>query len=237
MWSRGIICTLMAVWMVSTPAIADAARPNVLQIARYFDTIVFGGEYGNHSSILKRWEQPVIGISLQGRMRTEHASWLSSHLNTVTRLSGIRFRQVKTGDKGEDISYIFVKRSEMGNIKGKGIDPHVVRALASAGGCYFMAFSGTDGIYKRGIIVVNIERPDDHVNSCLLEETMQMMGLPNDSDNLRPSIFSDSDHLLDPSFADKVLMRTLYDKRLSAGLNRDSANARAAMIIQEILRN
>ena len=217
-------------------AMAEPSKPSPEKIARYFDDIVFGGRFANPygSKTIKKWVKPVIALSLQGRMTTDHGKWLSRHLNTITKISGIRFRQVKPKAADVDINVIFLKRHEMGAIKGKDIDPAVVQNLAAEGGCYFMAFSDPQSVFLRAIIVVNVERPDLHVESCLLEEMVQTLGLPFDSDNLRPSLFSDRDHLTDLSYADTMLLRTLYDPRMTVGLNRESANQRARLILQDL---
>lgn len=223
----------------SQKAMAGQTNPSPDKIARYFDTIVFGGrfEQNNASKVIKKWVKPVINLSIQGRVTKDYASWLSRHLNAITKVSGKKFNQVKPTSPDEDISVIFVKRHEMKNIKGKGIDPSLVQNLAAEGGCYFMAFSNAQNIFQRAIIVVNVERPDLHVESCLLEEMVQTLGLPYDSDNLRPSLFSDHDHVTQMTYADEMLLRTLYDPRMTVGLNRASANQRAKLIIQELTQS
>lgn len=231
----GILWLLALAVFSPTVSYAQTSAPTADQVARYFDDIVFGGRFAprNGNKSIKKWTKPVINISLQGRMTTDHAKWLEAHLNAITKVSGLRFAQVNPSTKGEDISFIFLKRNEMSHIKGKGINQGMVNALASEGGCYFMAFSNAQDVFSRAIIVVNVERPDQHVQSCLLEETVQTLGLPYDSDNLRPSIFSDSDHITSMSYADAILLRTLYDPRIPIGLNRESAKQRAKLIIAE----
>ena len=72
------------------------------------------------------------------------------------------------------------------------------------------------------------------LKSCIVEETTQVMGLPNDSSDVRPSIFNDRGGLDDLSGQDVLLLRLLYDPRLKAGMTRDEALATARRILPEL---
>tara|TARA_B100001971_G_C17800261_1_gene339001 strand:+ start:342 stop:572 length:231 start_codon:yes stop_codon:yes gene_type:complete len=72
------------------------------------------------------------------------------------------------------------------------------------------------------------------VQSSLLEELSQSLGLPNDSPLVTPSIFSTRDRLTKLSFIDKVLIRTLYDPRLKVGTPKALALRQVRAIINEL---
>jgi len=55
-------------------------------------------------------------------------------------------------------------------------------------------------------------------NSCLREELMQMMGLPKDSDIVYPSVINDFVNNEIYSANDMIVIRTLYDPRIKAGM-------------------
>ena len=82
-------------------------------------------------------------------------------------------------------------------------------------------------------IVVNTERDMARVNHCLLEELTQTLGFSNDTDLLRPSIFSDNDYLIDLSRSDEIVVRSLYDPRLKPGMPKAEALKIAPTIIRE----
>ena len=62
------------------------------------------------------------------------------------------------------------------------------------------------------------------------------MGLTLDSDAMRPSIFSKQDHLTALSPQDQILVRTLYDPRMKAGMPRAEALKTARTVIAELLK-
>ncbi len=82
---------------------------------------------------------------------------------------------------------------------------------------------------------MNAERDIVGINHCLLEELTQSVGFPNDSNNLRPSIFCDKDQLFECSPVDKILIRTLYDKRMKMGVPRNTGLVMARQIMSDIL--
>ena len=60
------------------------------------------------------------------------------------------------------------------------------------------------------------------------------MGLPNDSNDVYPSIFNDKGRLDDLSEQDVLLLRLLYDPRMKAGMSRDDALNTARRILPEL---
>jgi len=110
-----------------------------------------------------------------------------------------------------------------------------MKQAAAAGGCYFLSWKKPESRIVKAIVVVNVERDPALINSCLLEELAQSLGLPNDSDAMRPSIFSDRDNLSELAPHDAILMRALYDPRMTAGLPRAAALGVARTVISELV--
>lgn len=75
------------------------------------------------------------------------------------------------------------------------------------------------------IIQAQIVLPLDHVFSrgllvaCVVEETTQIMGLPNDSDWVNPSIANDASKVELLTGLDYILLKLLYDTNLKAGMD------------------
>lgn len=218
--------------VAQAPAAPKAATLTVDGLVRYFDTIVFGSEFGPGyaNAVIAKWPKDLITVSLERRAAPEHLAFVKAHLEALQKLTGKKFSGSKTPESA-DIRILFVKRDEMAAIRGPNVDAQAVLDGAMQGGCYFLSWKKPERDIVKGIIVVNVERDAEATNSCLLEELTQSLGLPNDSDMLRPSIFSDRDHLTELSIQDQVLVRTLYDPRMTAGLPRAEALQVARTII------
>lgn len=74
-------------------------------------------------------------------------------------------------------------------------------------------------VYSSAIILIRAEHPPFTRMSCVQEEMAQAMGLPNDSPDARPSLFSDSLEFALLTEHDAVLLRMLYDPRLQPGMS------------------
>ena len=72
------------------------------------------------------------------------------------------------------------------------------------------------------------------MEACLLEEMTQTLGLHNDSDLIKPSIFNNRSQPTRLNRTDKILLRALYDPRLAAGTLKKHALGIARKVIAEI---
>jgi hypothetical protein len=204
----------------SVPAAADADnRASVDQLITFFETVVFGAELDASmaNKVVARWNGPLL-IEVKGRATQAHADMLEEQLGVVRRLTGLPVAVAKTAGKPANLTYVFVPRVQMAKLKVPGVDPDMIRRLAAPGGCYFLAFKKPASAIIRGVIVVNIDRTGAGIHHCLLEETLQTVGLPNDTSLLRPSLFSDLDQLAAPSRVDEIAVRALYDDRVEPGM-------------------
>ena len=70
--------------------------------------------------------------------------------------------------------------------------------------------------------------------SCLQEEITQSLGLTNDSDRARPSIFNDDQEFAVVTEHDEMLLRLLYDPRLRTGMSAQEAMPIAREILDDL---
>ena len=66
------------------------------------------------------------------------------------------------------------------------------------------------------------------------EEITQILGLPNDSDEVYPSVFNDHSIDIELSAQDILLVKLLFDPRLRPGMPRADALANVRMILGEM---
>lgn len=90
------------------------------------------------------------------------------------------------------------------------------------------------GALRRAIAIVRGEHPDLLRTSCLHEEIAQGLGLLNDSDAARPSIFNDDEEFALLTEHDTRLLRMLYDPRFRPGMTLAQARPVAYAIAAEL---
>src|SRR3546814_2411168 len=65
--------------------------------------------------------------------------------------------------------------------------------------------------------MIPIEYTGEVRRSCLIEEIVQSLGLPNDSFNVSPSIFNDSEDYKELTDQDILFLRILYSNNIVSG--------------------
>ena len=75
-----------------------------------------------------------------------------------------------------------------------------------------------NGTITFAFVAVRSDLSETITQSCLEEEIAQVMGLPNDNDAVRPSLFNDDEEFALLTRHDEMLLKILYDPRLSPGM-------------------
>ena len=226
-----------------TPFTAD-------MLARNFGQIVFYNEYATAlrgrggESPLRRWEGPVrvdvmFGDSLPQSQRSSDGSAVRQYVNRLARATNHPVSQsgrpnflvvvASEDDRGDALD---AAAARIPGITKQSLDP--LRQLDRDTYCAVAAYdTGPQSyVYTAAIALIRAENPPLLRLSCIHEELAQGLGLANDSRNARPSIFNDDDEFALLTNHDELLLRMLYDPRLSPGMTA----AEAAPVIRIIAR-
>ncbi len=90
------------------------------------------------------------------------------------------------------------------------------------------------GSYFRAMVLIRTGFSDTYRLGCIEEELAQVMGLVNDDDRVRPSVFNDDEEFALLTTHDELLLRVLYDSRLRAGMTGAEAMPIVARIIEDL---
>jgi hypothetical protein len=102
--------------------------------------------------------------------------------------------------------------------------------------CLVVGFSsGAGSVYSQAVAVIRAEHPDLMRLACIHEEIAQGLGLVNDSPQARPSIFNDNEEFGLLTRHDELLLRLLYDSRLTPGMTVAVAEPLVRTIAAELL--
>ena len=247
----------LAFALVSYPLGAAETKPppTVDELLKYFDTIVFQSEFDSvaPSVVVKKWMGPLrVGIRAfeekvidkdgrevrqlkRTKVKKSHIKFIKKHLQSLVRATGLKTEDAKKTGLPPNLMIYFVPRLQMANPYLSNVEPKLLKKLAAEGGCYFLVWADNKtGKISKATIVVNSERLLLRINHCLLEEMIQSLGLPNDSNLISPSIFSDRSRRTDLTRTDLIILKTLYDPRMKPGLPRDKALVLARTVIGEL---
>ncbi|KGA02064.1 hypothetical protein KP05_09215 [Cobetia amphilecti] len=193
------------------------------------------------SASLVRWQAPIkVRVDSQlgnSRMQRQMSEVQFRHLAAIT---GQPLSFVSSAGEA-NLRIAFIARDHMTREatayvgKQQAATPGMRKALRE-GVCLTLFKTGPDHAITSGLILIPTDyaRQKARLVDCIVEESAQLMGLPNDSDKVFPSIFSDVtvDTWLSP--LDYVLLKMLYAPELSPGMSAAQVRAALPTVIQRL---
>lgn len=228
-----------------TPFTAD-------MLAQNFEQIVFYNEYASAlqgrggESPLRRWEVPVrvdviFGSSVPEPQQRSDRQAVTDYVkrlgdvtgHPMTRFGGPNFIVVFATEDDRDTA-LDAAADRIPGISRESLDP--LRRLDRDTYCAVAAYASGPQTFTYGaaVAVIRAENPPLLRLSCVHEELAQGLGLANDSRTARPSIFNDDDEFALLTDHDELLLRMLYDPRLSPGMTLSEAAPVTRIIAREL---
>lgn len=226
---------------ISTHIFAEDRWQSDQYIQESFIKIALEREY-NETKYPKiiRWKKPIRlffeSESGDANLQKELLSVHAKHLSYITGLS-IEF----TGDpKKANLFAIFTTYENMENKVQQYIgDPETIRAALDEAICLANFSRNSHYEITKGIIIIPVDyaRKKARFLDCIVEEITQLLGLPNDSNDVFPSIFNDVsiDTYLSP--LDYLLLKALYSPYLQEGMDVEQTKAAFPNVLKELHDN
>ncbi len=232
-----------------TPFTDTMLARNFVNIALYDEYVMDGNVLRAQvtESRLRRWEQPVrmaveFGPSVPAEQRARDQAGVAAYAARLARASGHPIRMV---DSNPNFHVLFLSEDDRVGFGERlreiapGIGASSLRAIMNLPRnqlCIVIAFSDSgSSSYGKAIAVIRAEHPPLLRTSCIHEELAQGLGLANDSPQARPSIFNDDEEFGLLTRHDELLLRMLYDPRLTTGMSVSEAAPIAARIAAELV--
>lgn len=232
-----LFAILFGLLLCAQPSLADEPFTNT-DLLRNFDTIAFGNEYtGKRYDTVRKWAQPV-RMGLQGK---DYPPYLETYIEDVARdlteTTGhpislyYSFAKQKAGklpagfdSKKVNVILYYLKDDEIPATLAKYWkgDAEKVRWMVQNSTCFANYFTKKSEI-TAAVIVFPARHPESYHRACAVEEITQILGLPNDSNLVKPSIFNDSSQYFELTEHDRWLLRALYQPAITPGMSRNDA--------------
>lgn len=212
---------------------------NFDRIALFDEYSVIGGRYVQQEteSMLRRWSGPVrVGTIFGDSVSAERVAADQRLVEDFTvRLADITgLDMAVTDEDSANFLVMFLNREEQREFakalekRYPFIEPAVLDAFRNSPPeifcvAYAFASPARPAVYTAALVLVKAEHGPRMRESCVHEEMTQAMGLANDSPEARPSIFNDDEEFALLTRHDEMLLRMLYDPRLSPGMSRAEA--------------
>ncbi|MEQ9673223.1 MAG: DUF2927 domain-containing protein [Roseovarius indicus] len=222
-------------------------------VARNFERIAFYDEYvrggGLQASrdgpdVLRKWVSPVrmsveYGKSVSDEMKAADGPAVEAYAARLSRITG---HDIALSDGTANFHVIFSSEDDRADTVAR------VRELAPEIGqatmdlvespprsiyCLVLTFVGASHPHtiNKAIALIRTEQPELMRRSCIHEELAQGLGLGNDSDTARPSIFNDDEEFALLTTHDEELLRLLYHPNLTPGMTLEQARPLISRIL------
>lgn len=231
-----------------TPFTDSQLARNFVRIALFDEYVTDGDQIKAQAtaSRLRRWEQPVrmsveFGASVAPAQQVIDTAEVTKYASRLSRITGL---PITMTDTDPNYYVLFLgendRRASEGRLRAlvPGISPGSLRAILTLPRnqlCIVVAFSEPGkSEYVKAISIIRAEHPPLLRKSCIHEELAQGLGLANDSPAARPSIFNDDEEFGLLTTHDELLLRMLYDRRLTSGMSPEEAAPIAKVIATEL---
>ncbi|MDH5357884.1 MAG: DUF2927 domain-containing protein [Gammaproteobacteria bacterium] len=203
-----------------------------------FIEIALNNEYSTEISKVRKWTQPIhYTITHRTSDQTLHQQLIELHLAQLADITGLEISPAQSIEQA-NLNIIFSTEQKLSQeLKHDFLlhDKQQVLELSRHSVClaHFSVFP--DSSINRAIVIIPVDRARAHAKllSCVVEELTQIMGLPNDSDKVFPSIFNDKSHDDYLSGLDYLLLRLLYHPSIKVGMTTAKVKTLLRKIISE----
>lgn len=234
-WMMGL---WLAWWSAGSIQAAERWQSDDYLIQSFFE-VAMKREYGQEQPVrFSRWQTPIrlklINEFGDKPLQAEVVRIQSQHLARITG------QPIQLVDSHPNLTLIMTRHQEMASWASRTIGQDASVKIALKEGICLANFA-TNPRYEiaRAIIIIPVDysRDKGRFLDCVVEELTQIMGLPNDSDKVFPSIFND--HSVDsfPTGLDYVLLKLAYHPALHAGMTADEVRAALPVAIKTLRAN
>jgi hypothetical protein len=231
---------VLSLFLTPCPSPADETFSNA-DLLRNFDVIAFGNEYtGRKYDIVRKWAKPML-MGIQGKDYPAHLEqFIDDVAQDLSKTTGHRielyysFAKQKAKKLPADFDqknvnvilyYMDDKDIPAALAKYWKGDEDKVRWMVQNSTCFANYFT-KKGAIVAAVIVFPSRHPVSYHRACAVEEITQILGLPNDSNAVAPSIFNDSSRYFELTEHDRWLLRALYQKDITPGMSRNETLTR-----------
>lgn len=244
-----VLATVLAAATLA-PGAAGAQSASNQTILEHFNIIAFGNEYtGRRYDHVRKWRVPITA-RIDGDPPAYFEDFVSQHLADLAKITGHpmslaysarmrREKRVATGltPKSFNMFLLFYPMDEMAAVVRKQLGSrmnHELKLLAAGKATCMARFFTRDNEIRTAVILFPATHPKEYLRACVVEELTQVLGLPNDSDAVKPSIFNDQSGYFELTDHDRRMLKMLYDPRITPGMPRKEALRRGRLILDEL---
>jgi hypothetical protein len=235
-WTKLIAAAALSVTAalgLSAPASAGSQALSNEDILHNLMTVVFGSEFlGQDTSYVRKWTGPML-VAVEGDEGGQHETLIQSHLDTLRRLTGLEIVEVPATAPDANARIVFIDRSRFGEAATSRLGAGKPGTNANLA-CFARFTTDARGRIFSFEAVIPQPISAEEAEACIIEEMTQVLGLPNDSFDIHPTIFNDDDVYHRLTWQDELMLRVLYDSSIAPRMNRAAFAVAARDVIDQL---
>lgn len=200
-------------------AMAEEAWQSSEYLQQAFFEVALHNEYAVGEQPVRKWLQPIrVWLDHHTDQAEQHALLAKYHMQHLAKITGHPIGFAKSRQEANFIvvfSHLQLWRNDIALVSGNlSIKPPADAA------CMFGVDLDDKKAIKKAWVVIPVDFAQEHrqLLSCIVEETTQAMGLPNDSEKVYPSIFNDKTPESLLTGLDALLLKMLYAPAVKPGM-------------------
>jgi hypothetical protein len=209
-------------------------------IVQAFEEVALKNEYQSGDKSVRKWVSPV-NISFEHTVGSDkdkalhrqlvalhlaHLAQITGHSISLLNETGVNETGVEDAGvadaklKEANVRLLFTRQRDWQQQVRKLMGPEAAAHLNGAV-CIAHMVSNAQSEIVNAFVVIPVDQAQMHgkLVACIVEELTQILGLPNDSEKVFPSIFNDKTPQTLLSGLDGVLLKLLYSKEISPGMS------------------
>ncbi|WP_420554570.1 DUF2927 domain-containing protein [Neptuniibacter marinus] len=200
-------------------ASADYRWQQPSYLVQAFTQVALRNEYSQQGRVVRRWEKPIrVWLDHKVGDKSLHADLVRMHITHLSSLMQHPISFVSSPEQA-NLKIVFTQQRDWAEQIGQLFGEKAINVMH---GAVCMANFRVNSRYEieSAAIIIPVDQARMHgkLVTCIVEEITQVMGLPNDSEAVYPSIFNDKTPESLLSGLDGLLLKMLYSPELRSGM-------------------
>ena len=244
--SLGLCLSLLALPLYAAqtqPALIPTLTPasdwkNLTYITQAFSEIALKNEYDVAKHRVRKWRIPVrVFVEHQVGDRALHTQLVQMHLAHLAEITGHDIQLVDTL-LDANLHLVFTRQSQWESEVTRLMGPSSAKNVHGSVCMAKFALNAKSEI-ERAWVIIPVDQAQMHgkLVACVVEEITQVLGLPNDSEKVFPSIFNDKTPQDLLTGLDFILLKLLYSPNIRAGMTAAEVKAPLQILLEQWQRD
>ncbi|MCS6178648.1 DUF2927 domain-containing protein [Shewanella baltica] len=224
---------------VLIPTLTPAADwKNLTYITQAFSEIALKNEYDVAKHKVRKWRIPVrVFVEHQVGDMALHTQLVQMHLAHLAEITGHDIQLVDTL-LDANLHLVFTRQSQWESEVTRLMGPSSAKNVHGSVCMAKFALNAKSEI-ERAWVIIPVDQAQMHgkLVACVVEEITQVLGLPNDSEKVFPSIFNDKTPQDLLTGLDFILLKLLYSPNIRAGMTAAEVKAPLQILLEQWQRD